>query len=75
MASVPLLRLNNPQSVRLRGHPAVKARCMQNLQSVRPLAGPGQPLQYLQQQGCVYLDYNATTPIFPEVIFRNATRS
>lgn len=27
----------------------------------------GTALQHMQDDGCVYLDYNATTPIFPEV--------
>lgn len=27
----------------------------------------GTALQHMQEDGCVYLDYNATTPIFPEV--------
>lgn len=27
----------------------------------------GTPLPHLQEAGCIYLDYNATTPIFPEV--------
>lgn len=26
----------------------------------------GEPLPHIQASGCVYLDYNATTPIFPE---------
>lgn len=30
-------------------------------------AGLGCPLPALQQKGCIYLDYNATTPIWPEV--------
>lgn len=32
-----------------------------------PAPGLGQPLPFLQRTGCAYLDYNATTPIFPEV--------
>lgn len=32
----------------------------------------GTALQHLQEDGCVYLDYNATTPIFPEVRQRAA---
>lgn len=27
----------------------------------------GEPLPYCEQSGCIYLDYNATSPIFPEV--------
>lgn len=27
----------------------------------------GEPLPHLKQTGCIYLDYNATTPIFPQV--------
>ena len=27
----------------------------------------GEALPHLEQAGCIYLDYNATTPIFPEV--------
>lgn len=30
-------------------------------------AGLGQALPHLARTGCIYLDYNATTPIFPEV--------
>ena len=26
----------------------------------------GEALPHLEQAGCIYLDYNATTPIFPE---------
>ena len=29
--------------------------------------GIGQALPHLTSTGCLYLDYNATTPIFPEV--------
>lgn len=29
--------------------------------------GLGEPLPGMAQSGCIYLDYNATTPIFPEV--------
>lgn len=28
----------------------------------------GDPLPHCQDTGCVYLDYNGTTPIFPEVV-------
>ncbi len=31
-------------------------------------AGLGQALPHLARTGCIYLDYNATTPIFPEVL-------
>lgn len=31
------------------------------------LPGLGEPLPYCEQSGCIYLDYNATSPIFPEV--------
>lgn len=27
----------------------------------------GEPLPYCEQSGCIYLDWNATSPIFPEV--------
>lgn len=27
----------------------------------------GELLPYCEQTGCIYLDYNATSPIFPEV--------
>ena len=27
----------------------------------------GTALQHMQEDGCIYLDYNATTPIYPEV--------
>jgi selenocysteine lyase/cysteine desulfurase len=30
------------------------------------LPGLGEALPHLEQAGCIYLDYNATTPIFPE---------
>ncbi|PNW80545.1 hypothetical protein CHLRE_07g322000v5 [Chlamydomonas reinhardtii] len=32
-----------------------------------PTVGLGQALPHLTRTGCIYLDYNATTPIFPEV--------
>ncbi len=31
------------------------------------MPGLGEPLPYIEASGCIYLDYNATTPIFPEV--------
>lgn len=31
------------------------------------LPGLGEQLPYCEQSGCTYLDYNATSPIFPEV--------
>lgn len=30
------------------------------------LPGLGEPLIYMAEVGCIYLDYNATTPVFPE---------
>jgi cysteine desulfurase len=35
--------------------------------TARALPGLGEPLPHIEASGCVYLDYNATTPIFPEV--------
>jgi hypothetical protein len=29
-------------------------------------------LPHLQDTGCIYLDYNATTPIWPQVSFHNS---
>jgi len=29
--------------------------------------GLADAIPHLQDEGCVYMDYNATTPIFPEV--------
>ena len=31
------------------------------------MARIGVPLPHLESTGCCYMDYNATTPIFPEV--------
>ena len=34
----------------------------------------GTALQHMQENGCTYLDYNATTPIFPEVTQRKRNK-
>ena len=40
-------------------------RAMSNV--ARRSSGIGVPLEHTQQRDCVYLDYNATTPVYPEV--------
>ena len=45
-------------------HPVV----VYNTAMATPVAtGLGTALAHLQDEECVYMDYNATTPIFPEV--------
>lgn len=46
--------------------PHVSISSMQSASVCRPEA-LGQPLAHMQHLGCTYLDYNATTPVFPEV--------
>ncbi|GIL75868.1 hypothetical protein Vretimale_5575 [Volvox reticuliferus] len=48
------------------------SRCLHTFPQTRPEEGPpavglGLELPHLKRTGCIYLDYNATTPIFPEV--------
>ena len=49
------------QSVRLgKAHPI-------KTPSAAVVMGLADAVPHLQDEGCVYMDYNATTPIFPEV--------
>lgn len=69
-AAVQLCLLQSRYAVRTtrrqhRSAPAVKrASRRTNLSVVMTL---GTALPHMQKEGCIYLDYNATTPIFPEV--------
>ena len=50
--------------------PSPRRRIALRRPALRPSAmapGIGRALPHLTETGCLYLDYNATTPVFPEV--------
>ena len=51
--------------------PTSSSRRENNAPSSMPASLPpsllGMPLPHIQAAGCIYMDYNGTTPIFPEV--------